>query len=69
MRKTTFIITFLHLFSPISAITAKIITFITSLRFNVHETLQINQFNSLTSKREIEPWRYIFLSKIECLYY
>ena len=54
MGKTTFTITFLHLFSPISVITAKIITFIISLCFNVHETLQINQFNSVASKREIK---------------
>ncbi len=46
MRKTTFTITVPHLFSPISVFNAESKSYIIALRFNVHETFQINQFNS-----------------------
>ncbi len=49
MRKTHFTITIQHLFSPISALSAESRLHITTLRFNVHETLQINPSNFLIS--------------------
>ncbi len=39
MRKTLFIITFPHLFSPISAFSAENKSNIITLRFNVRETI------------------------------
>ena len=49
MRKTHFAITIQHLFSPISALSAESKLHITPLRFNVHETLQLNPSNFLIS--------------------
>jgi hypothetical protein len=43
MGKTTFtIITAMHLFSPISALSKESNSHITTLRLNVQETIQIN---------------------------
>ena len=50
MRKTTFTITATHLFSPISAQSAESKSYIVTLRFNVHETFQINLTNLLISQ-------------------
>ncbi len=47
MRKTTFTITATHLFSTISAFGAESNSHITTMRFNVQETLRINQSNFL----------------------
>lgn len=49
MRKTHFTITIQHLFSPKSALSAESKLHITTLRFNVQETLQINPSNFLIS--------------------
>ncbi len=46
MRNTSFAITVPHLFSPISAYSAGSRSYIITLRFKVHETFKINQFNS-----------------------
>ena len=50
MRKTTFIITATHLFSPISAQSAESKSSIITLRFNVHGSLKINSSNFIISK-------------------
>ena len=49
MRNTSFTITVPHLFSPKSAFSAEIKSYIIALRFIVHETLQINSSNFLIS--------------------
>ncbi len=49
MEKSTFIITETHLFSLISALSKESNSRITTLRFNVHGTLQINSYNFLIS--------------------
>ena len=50
MGKTTFtIITAMHLFSPISALSKECNSHITTLRLNVQETIQINQCNFIIS--------------------
>ena len=49
MGKTTFAITSTHLFSPISVLSKESNLYITTLRFNVQETLQINKSNFLIS--------------------
>ena len=49
MRNTRFTITVPHQFTSISAFGADSNPHITTLRFNVHETLQINQSNFLIS--------------------
>ncbi len=49
MRNTSLVITVPHLFLPISAPSAEGKSFITTLRFNLHGTLQINQSNFLIS--------------------
>ncbi len=43
MKNTGFNITVPHSFSPISALNAESKSYITSLRFNIHGTFQINQ--------------------------
>jgi hypothetical protein len=50
MEKTTFTITATRLFSHISAFGAEINSYITTLRFNVQETIQINPLNFLNFK-------------------
>ncbi len=45
MENTSLAIIVPHLFSPISAFNAESKSYIISLRFNVHETLQINKSN------------------------
>jgi len=50
MGKTTFtIITAMHLFLPISALSKESNLHITTLRLNVQETIQINQCNFIIS--------------------
>ncbi len=49
MRKTTFTITAMHLFSLISALSKESNPHITTLCFNVHGTPQINKSNFLIS--------------------
>ena len=49
MKNTSFNITAPHIFSPISALSKGSNAHINTLRLNVHETLQINQTNLLTS--------------------
>ncbi len=44
MRKTLFTITVPYLFSPISAMGAESKPYLITLRCNIQETLQINQF-------------------------
>ncbi len=61
MRNTSFTITVPHLFSPISTFSAENNSYI--VRFNVHETFQINQsiflvFNNVF----IRVYIYVFLS-------
>jgi hypothetical protein len=51
MRNARFNITVPHLFSSISAFGAEINSYITTSRFNVHETIQINPFNFLNFKK------------------
>ena len=50
MEKTTFTITATHLFSHISAFGAESNPHITTLRFNIQETIQINPLNFLNFK-------------------
>ncbi len=47
MRNNSLVITVPHLFSPISAFSAESSLYI--IRFDVHETIQINQTNILIS--------------------
>ena len=47
MRNTSFNITVPHIFSPISAFSAESNSY--NVRFNVHETFQINQSDFLIS--------------------
>ena len=47
MRETTFTIAVPHLFSPKCALSAESKSYIITLRFKVHETLQINQSDFL----------------------
>ncbi len=47
MRKTTITITVLHLFTSSSTLSAESKSHIIALRFEVYETLQINQSNFL----------------------
>ncbi len=49
MRNTSLIITVPHLFSPISAISKEIKSYVNTSRFNVYKTLQINKYNFLIS--------------------
>ncbi len=49
MRNTSFTVSIPHLFSPKSAHCAESQTYIIILRFNVHETYQINQSDFLIS--------------------
>ena len=56
MRNTSFTITVLHLFSPISALSAESKSNLTISRFTVHGTLQINPSNFPTeSGLEVAP--------------
>ncbi len=50
MRNTRFTITVPHLSSPISALNVESNSYIVALRFNVFETIQINQSNLLDLK-------------------
>ncbi len=45
MRNTSLVITIPHLFSPISALSKESNSHIITLRFKIHETLQIKQSN------------------------
>jgi hypothetical protein len=47
MQKATIAVTVPHLFSPLSALSAESKSYIITLRFNIHGTLQINQSNFL----------------------
>ncbi len=49
MRNTSFTITVPHLFTPISVQSAESNSHIITLRFNVQETIQINQSDFLIS--------------------
>ena len=57
MRNTNNTVSKPHLFSPISALIAESNSYI--VRFNVHETFQINQSNSLISNNAFVQFLWI----------
>ena len=59
MKNTSFTITVPHIFSPISALIAESKSYIITLRFNVHETFQINKSDFLISNE------YLYLRVIQ----
>ena len=53
MRKDIFSISVPHFFSPISAFIAESNSSISISRFNVHDKLQINQYNFRFERKEV----------------